>query len=80
MSRTKTKTVSILDIDPFVPYLTEEEQRRVVETMAAGVWTVEMDADRYDELWCQSLFHNADIIAKTEDAMRKGVKRPERKQ
>ena len=71
-----TKTVGIPDLDSFVPHLTEDERRAVAEAVAAGVWTVEMDEDRYDELWCQSLFHNADIIARTEEAMRAGVKRP----
>lgn len=70
------RTVGILDLDPFVPFLTEDERRGIAEALAAGAWTVEMSEDRFNELWCQSLFHNADIIAKTEEAMRIGVKRP----
>lgn len=70
------KTVRILDIDPLVPYLSEDEQRDIAEAMSAGRWTVMMDADRYDELWSRSLFHNADIITRTEEAMHLGIKRP----
>lgn len=70
------KTVRVTDLDSLVPCMTEDEQRDIAEAVAAGVWTVDIAEERYDELWCQSLFRNADIIAKTEDAMRRGVKIP----
>lgn len=70
-----TRTVSILDIDRFVPFLSEDEQRDIVEAMAAGAWTVEMDSDRYDELWALAPMHNAEIIIRTEEAMKKAVHR-----
>jgi hypothetical protein len=70
-----TRTVSILDIDRFVPFLSEDEQRDIVEAMAAGSWTVEMDSDRYDELWALAPMHNAEIITRTEEAMKKAVHR-----
>ncbi len=70
-----TRTVSILDIDRFVPFLSEDEQRDIVEAMAAGAWTVEMDSDRYDELWALAPMHNAEIITRTEEAMKKAVHR-----
>lgn len=70
-----TRTVSILDIDRFVPFLSEDEQRDIVEAMAAGAWTVEMDSDRYDELWALAPMHNAEIITRTEEAMKKAIHR-----
>lgn len=70
-----TRTVNILDIDRFVPFLSEDEQRDIVEAMAAGAWTVEMDSDRYDELWALAPMHNAEIIIRTEEAMRKAIHR-----
>lgn len=70
-----TRTVSILDIDRFVPFLSEDEQRDIVEAMAAGAWTVEMDSDRYDELWALAPMHNAEIIIRTEEAMKKAIHR-----
>lgn len=70
-----TRTVSILDIDRFVPFLSEDEQRDIVEAMAAGAWTVEIDSDRYDELWALAPMHNAEIIIRTEEAMKKAVHR-----
>lgn len=70
-----TRTVSILDIDRFVPFLSEDEQRDIVEAMAAGAWTVEMDSDRYDELWAPAPMHNAEIIIRTEEAMKKAIHR-----
>lgn len=67
------RRVDIADLDPFVPFLSEDEQRDIVGAMAAGALSVEFDAERYDELWCKSLFRNADTILRTEDAMRRGV-------
>lgn len=67
------RTVGILDLDPFVPFLTEDERRGIAEALAEGAWTVEMDSDRYDELWVLAPLHNAEVILRTEDAMRKGI-------
>lgn len=67
------KTVRVLDLDRFVPFLSEDEQRDIAEAIAAGTWEVEMPADRYDELWALAPLHNADIITRTEEAMRKAV-------
>lgn len=67
------KTVSIFDLDRLVPFMTEDEQRNIAEAVAAGVWTVDIAEERYNDLWCQSLLHNADTILRTEDAMRKGI-------
>lgn len=67
------RTVGILDLDTFVPFLTEDERRGIAEALAEGAWTVEMDSDRYDELWALAPLHNAEVILRTEDAMRKGI-------
>ena len=67
------RTVGILDLDPFVPFLTEDERGGIADALAAGEWAVEMDSDRYDELWALAPLHNAEVILRTEDAMRKGV-------
>ena len=69
------RTVGILDLDPFVPFLTEDERMGIAEALAAGVWTVEMDSDRYDELWTLAPLHNAEGILRTEEAMKKAIHR-----
>lgn len=70
------RTVGILDLDPFVPFLTEDERRGIAEALAAGAWTVEMDSDRYDELWALAPLHNAEVILRTEEAMRQAMRKP----
>jgi len=67
------RTVTIEQLDPLVPYLSEDEQRAAAQAMADGTWAVEMDEERYEELWRRSLFHNAETILRTEDAMRRTV-------
>ncbi len=67
------KTVRVTDLDSLVPCMTEDEQRDIAEAIAAGAWTVDIAEERYNDLWCQSLLHNADTILRTEDAMRKGI-------
>ena len=71
-----TRKVNILDLDRLVPLMTKDEQRVVAEAVAAGVWEIEMDAERYDELWASAPLYNADIILRTEEAMRIGVRAP----
>lgn len=70
------RTVGILDLDPFVPFLTEDERRGIAEALAAGAWAVEMDSDRYDELWALAPLHNAEVVLRTEEAMRKAMHKP----
>lgn len=69
----KTK-VGIRAIDPLVPLLSEDERLAVARSLADGTFEVEMDEERYRELWCRSHFVNARTVLRTEDAMRRGVK------
>lgn len=72
------KSVSVLELDSLVRYMTEEERKGVAEAVADGSWSVEMDSDRYDNLWCMSVI-DVKMSATAEDAMRNAVRIPGRK-
>lgn len=60
--------------------MTDEEQAAVADAVEVGQWTLEMDESRYRDLWVQSQLGNIAVLALTDDAMRRGVKRPKTRQ
>lgn len=68
-----TQRINILDTDSLVPYMTEEERMLIAESVAAGIWYIDLDGERYNELWAKSVFRNVATEAIVEYAMKKGI-------